>query len=101
VEGSVRQLVPPLLVVGLMGLGYGALIFPLAALLEEGLVLCYLLSNGLVSSVIAWRQRIGWRTAMALPLAFATIHLCWGLGFWASLPSALFAGTISLEGDLV
>jgi hypothetical protein len=49
----VRQLVPPLLVVGLMGLGYGALIFPLAALSEEGLVLCYLLSNGLVSSVIA------------------------------------------------
>lgn len=52
VEGSVRQLVPPLLV-ELMGLGYGALIFPLAALSEEGLVLCYLLSNGLVSSVIA------------------------------------------------
>jgi succinoglycan biosynthesis protein ExoA len=94
-----RQLVPPLFVAGLIGLGCGALIYPPAALMGGGLALCYVLSNGLVSSMITRRQRIGWRTAMALPLAFATIHLCWGLGFWASLPSTLFAGKIAPEDE--
>jgi succinoglycan biosynthesis protein ExoA len=94
-----RQLAPPLFVAGLIGLGCGALISPLAALIEAGLALCYTASNGLASGAIAWRQRIGWRTAVALPLAFATIHLCWGFGFWAGLPSALFAGKILTERD--
>jgi glycosyltransferase involved in cell wall biosynthesis len=45
--------------------------------------LVYVLANLFASALCAWNR--GWRFLPMLPLTFATIHLSWGLGFWAGL----------------
>jgi succinoglycan biosynthesis protein ExoA len=84
-----RQLVSPLFVAALAGLGCGGLISPLLARLWGGLIICYLLLSGLIAISIARRQK-DWRAGVRLPSVFATIHLSWGIGFWASALNTLF-----------
>ena len=49
---------------------------------EAGL-LAYLVANLAVSMRIAGRA--GWRHFLRLPLVFTTLHLAYGLGFWAGM----------------
>ena len=50
--------------------------------IEAGL-LVYLVANLAVSIRIA--SRAGWRHFLRLPLVFTTLHLAYGLGFWAGM----------------
>ena len=69
-----RQLLPPILVVGLGGFGLlafwmpGALLVPVAYL---GLI---------VAGAVARFPKVGW-PAVGMPAALATMHVPWGLGF--------------------
>lgn len=84
-----RQLAAPAFVAGLSGLGLLALLIPGIGWAWLALVAVYLLSGGILAVRLARRQGAGWRVAGWLLLAFATLHLSWGAGFWASLPGAL------------
>ena len=76
-----RHLVAPTFVAW-MALG-GALSVPSRAIrrLWAGTLAAYALGNALASLHAA--RRAGWRTLPRLPLAFALMHVSWGLGFWA------------------
>ncbi len=69
-----RQLAPPTLVVGLMAGVVGALWFPWLFLLPAGYVVA------LVAVGIATVPRRG-LPALLMPVALATMHVSWGLGF--------------------
>lgn len=76
-----RQLMPPLLVLGLVAsVGVGLAGFPRWAL---SVPLTYALA--LIGSAldVSWRRRTA--IALLLPLIFAIMHLSWGLGFLLSL----------------
>jgi len=82
--GSWRRLVPPALVLALVGLSIGALVdqrllWPLAALVGT-----YLASTIGVSSMLAIRRR---NAALLgrLCLAFPCMHLAYGYGLWHRL----------------
>lgn len=94
-----RQLVPPLFVAALAGLGCSALISPWAALGAGALIAIYLLASSLASISIVRQRKSSWQIGVQFPLVFAIIHLCWGIGFWASVPGALFANKTSPQGD--
>jgi hypothetical protein len=77
-----RQLVAPLFVLTLVAAPLLTLMaHTLGQALWLGVLLSYLAVNLVVSASIARRSGIWmlWR----LPLVFATIHVLWGLGFWA------------------
>lgn len=90
-----RQLVPPAFVAGLLGLGVLAGLVPGMGWAWLALVAVYLLISGSVALRLARRRGAGWRVAAWLLAAFATIHLSWGIGFWASLPGALASRPLS------
>lgn len=72
-----RQLAPPLLLLALIAsTAAGLALFPPAAL---ALPLAYLLALAGASIAVARRRRDG--AAFLMPLALATMHLCWGAGF--------------------
>lgn len=72
-----RQLAPPLLLLALIASTVAGLaLFPPAAL---ALPLVYLLALAGASVAVGLRRRDG--AAFLLPLALATMHLCWGAGF--------------------
>jgi hypothetical protein len=60
-----------------------ALFIPWGWLALAGLGGAYLLANLVASLRIASRE--GWRTFWLLPMAFATIHISYGLGFLMGL----------------
>ncbi len=72
-----RQLAAPLLLLALAAsIAAGLALFPPAA---AALPLAYLLTLAGVAIAVALRRRDG--AAMLMPLALATMHLCWGAGF--------------------
>ncbi len=79
---SWRHLVPGLFVLALIGsLIYGAMAgTPLAFLL---VVLPYSLAS--LSTSLWTAARRGWQFAPILPLAYATMHVAYGVGFWAGI----------------
>jgi succinoglycan biosynthesis protein ExoA len=80
-----RQLAPPLLVAALILLGAGGLFWGPLAFTWRGLVVAYLAIATLVATAIIAQTHDTWRVWAWLPVTFVTIHLSWGLGFWASL----------------
>jgi len=80
---SPRQFVPLGFVLGLILTVLLSLITPWGWIALAGLVGIYTLANLSASFLIAKRE--GWRFLPLLPLAFATIHLSYGLGFLVGL----------------
>lgn len=85
-----RQLVPPAFVVSLITTGLlGRFYRPLAVLFRV-IVGAYTALAGLFT--VRTAKVDGWRYLPALPVVFASMHLCWGLGFlWgvARLPQRI------------
>lgn len=79
---SLRQFVPPVLVLSLITSAILAL-YPAFRLLSVLMPLCYLSANLLASFYTASKR--GWRSLTRLPLVFAILHLSYGLGFLAGL----------------
>lgn len=80
---SWRQFVPPAFVAAL-GLSFGAaLLVPHGWLLLLVMSLAYGLANLFATFYTA--RRHGWQHTLGLPLAFASLHLGYGLGFWVGL----------------
>ncbi|MGC8838814.1 MAG: glycosyltransferase family 2 protein [Anaerolineae bacterium] len=96
---SWRHLVPGAFVAGLLGSGLLALVTrqPLWALSVAG---PYVVANGVAS---LWAARRDPRALAFLPLAFATLHLAYGLGFlwglwrWRAHHKELIAGRSSAQ----
>jgi len=75
---AARQLVPPAFVAGVIATGFGGVVLrrPVLALLVAGPYAAIVVVAGLVAS----RRR---PPAFPLvPIAFATMHVAWGVGFW-------------------
>ena len=85
VPGSarLRHWIPPLFILAVVGGLPAALFLPVLRPFYLGGLVCYLLANLVVSCSIA--AGAGWQHLPRLPLAFATLHLAYGLGFWAGL----------------
>jgi GT2 family glycosyltransferase len=79
---SLRQFVPPVFVMALIGSAMLALL-PVTRPLSPVLPLLYLLAN-LSASVITSAKK-GWKHLSYLPLIFAILHLGYGLGFLVGL----------------
>jgi glycosyltransferase involved in cell wall biosynthesis len=79
-----RQALPPLFILGVFGLAVLALFWPLArAALAIGLTLYGLIL--LVGSGPVALQHKDLRLVVGIALAIATMHVCWGSGFWWSM----------------
>jgi succinoglycan biosynthesis protein ExoA len=85
VPGSarLRHWVPPLFVLAVVGGLAAALLLPVLRPLYLGGLALYLVVNVGVSVHTAARE--GWRYLARLPLAFATLHLAYGLGYWTGI----------------
>ncbi len=82
-SGAVRHYAAPALVAGLV---VGALLMPFRRL--RALALAPFVAYGLAlaaASALAARSVRGFRSRLALPAAFAAMHLSWGAGFWEEL----------------
>jgi|Deesub1362B_J571_1020462.scaffolds.fasta_scaffold02302_5 glycosyltransferase involved in cell wall biosynthesis len=75
-----RQLVPPVFVFSLIASIIFLHIFWMVGIIIPSF---YVIAN-LVASFWAAQHR-GWQYLPLLPFVFATIHLSWGIGFWAGL----------------
>ena len=75
-----RQLVAPMFVLSLLVLGVAGIRWPLLAAIVPGVYL----ATATAVSVALGSQR-GWKYTPILPVVFATMHLCWGVGFWAGV----------------
>ena len=76
-----RQAAPALWVALLLALAIGAIFTPLARILLAAFALAYaavLLAAGILRAARLRAAGMVW----ALPLALASMHLAWGLGFW-------------------
>lgn len=80
-----RHLLPALWVAGLM---LGLLCAPFTPWLLAAVVLPYLLIITLTTALLAAAH--GWSLAPRIWLAFPTMHLCWGVGFWYSALRSCF-----------
>jgi succinoglycan biosynthesis protein ExoA len=78
-----RQLAPPAFVSGLLLSAAAAWSLPAAVPIWGGIPLAYTMVNAAAS--IAAGRSSGWAVVPALPLAFAVIHVAYGLGFLAGL----------------
>ena len=75
-----RQLAPPGVTLGLL---LSLLVLPFSRTLACVVPAAYTVASLIAAAVAASRR--GWRYLPLLPLAFATIHLSWGSGFFAGL----------------
>jgi glycosyltransferase involved in cell wall biosynthesis len=82
-SAQARHGVPPLFALAVFGGAVVALLLPALRPVYLGGLLLYALLNLGVSAAIA--ARAGWRHLLRLLLAFATLHLAYGLGFWAGV----------------
>ncbi|MCJ7695775.1 MAG: glycosyltransferase family 2 protein [Anaerolineaceae bacterium] len=80
---SLRQLVPPVFVLGLITLLIMVAILKIGWIVFIGYTGLYLLANLATSIVIACRK--GCKYFWLLPVAFVTIHISYGLGFLLGL----------------
>jgi succinoglycan biosynthesis protein ExoA len=82
-SAQLRHWAPPLFVLGLAGGLLLAVLVPHLRLIYLACLALYVLTNLAVSAGIA--ARVGWQHTLRLPLAFAALHLAYGLGFWAGV----------------
>ncbi len=75
-----RQLAPPALVVALL---FSIGILSVNQMVGSIVPMLYLAANLIASTWTASRR--GWKYLPLLPVVFATIHLSWGIGFFAGL----------------
>jgi glycosyltransferase involved in cell wall biosynthesis len=80
---TARQLVPPVFVAALAGLGVFSIIMPMARLPFVCLGAIY--AAGTVASAISVRGRLGMMARLWLCLAFPTIHFGYGAGYLAGI----------------
>lgn len=85
-----RQALPPVFVLSVLGLFVLGLVWPPARILLGLEVAAYLLVLVLGSLKVAQQQR-DLRLAAAIPLAIATMHFSWGLGFCWSFLTSIFS----------
>ena len=78
-----RQFAPPLFVAGLALLLLSAPVFSASKIVLAATVLAYMMLATLAS--ISASRRTEWKVLPFLPIAFAIIHLSYGLGFLAGL----------------
>jgi GT2 family glycosyltransferase len=78
-----RQFVPPTFVISLLAALILALFTTVGCWLLAGITAAYLAAN-LSTSLVTTAQR-GWKHLLFLPLAYAILHLSYGLGFLAGL----------------
>lgn len=78
-----RQLVAPTFIGALLGGISLAAIIPLIGWLWLLMLSAYLVATGAFSLAVA--RRAGYALFWRVPLVFLTIHLAWGVGFWAGL----------------
>lgn len=92
--GSVRlrQLAPPMAVVGLTGSLLGGILHPALLLPATG----YLAA--LVGTSILGGARHGARSGVRLPLVYATMHLSWGVGFLVGPPKTTTSNAARTAG---
>ena len=79
-----RQVLPPLFVLGLLGLGVFGMVLPSSwtlLLVLVGMYLLVLLARGIVMA--ARRRQSG--MILGIPVALAVFHLCWGAAFLAGV----------------
>ena len=81
-----RQLVAPLFVAALIAGGALSLVNSIVGILWLSMLIAYLAINIAFSIKVA--TRAGFTLFWRVPVIFTTIHLAWGVGFWAGL----FAG---------
>jgi glycosyltransferase involved in cell wall biosynthesis len=82
-SGRLRHYVAPAFVASLLVGVLLALVSPWGRLLLGLAAGSYLLANLAVSILTA--ARFGWQHLPRLPLAFAILHISWGVGFWRGL----------------
>jgi succinoglycan biosynthesis protein ExoA len=82
-QASLRQFVPLLFVLSLIGGIVLAVFVPAARILLLALITSYLLANLTASLITA--SRAGWRLLPLLPVTFAILHVSYGLGFLVGL----------------
>jgi succinoglycan biosynthesis protein ExoA len=85
-----RQLLPPLFVASLAGLGLLSLVWRPAGWLLAAEALAYTLALFAVGLRAAWQKRQP-ALAIGLPLAMGTMHLSWGSAFLWSFVTHIFA----------
>jgi succinoglycan biosynthesis protein ExoA len=78
-----RHWVPPLFTLAVVGGLVAALLLPLLRPFYLAGLALYALSTLAVSARIA--ARAGWRHLLRLPPVFVSLHLAYGLGFWAGV----------------
>jgi hypothetical protein len=86
-----RQALPPLFVLGLLGLTVAWFWLPLAGWLLLTMLIIYSLALMLGGLDVALQQGKAYML-FAIPLAIATMHVSWGCAFLWSLLKNLFAG---------
>ncbi len=84
-----RQALPPVFVLGLIGLALLALLWQPAVWLLLAGVLMYLVVLALAALPPA-RRNADARLVFGIPLAIAVMHICWGAGFLGSVVKSLF-----------
>jgi glycosyltransferase involved in cell wall biosynthesis len=83
-----RQALPPLFVLGLIGLSVLSIVLPLAGMLLAGGLLVYV-SVLILAGLRAAAQQRKPSLLLGLPLAIAAMHVSWGSGFlWSALTSS-------------
>jgi succinoglycan biosynthesis protein ExoA len=99
-SAQLRHWVPPLFALYVLGGLMAAVLRPGLRLAYLAGLLVYLVANLVVSVRIA--ARTGWKHFLRLPIAFAILHLSYGLGFWAGIvrfgPPWRRAMTVEPEG---
>jgi glycosyltransferase involved in cell wall biosynthesis len=80
---SPRQFIPPLFVAALIGASLLAPFAPFGAAPLAVISCCYLAANLLASALTA--SSAGWRLMPLLPVAYASLHISYGLGFLVGL----------------
>jgi glycosyltransferase involved in cell wall biosynthesis len=80
---SLRQFVPPLFVFAILAAVAAGMFFTWGWIVLLGVVAAY----GIAVMVVSWQiaRKKGWRFFVGLLLAFATIHISYGVGFWVGL----------------
>jgi glycosyltransferase involved in cell wall biosynthesis len=82
-SAQLRHWVPPLFALYVAGGLLAAVLFPGLRLAYLAGLLVYLVANLGMSVRIA--SRTGWKHLLRLPIVFTTMHLSYGLGFWAGI----------------
>jgi glycosyltransferase involved in cell wall biosynthesis len=75
-----RQLMPPLFAITLLGTSIMAILIPTSAWVVGGILISYLVVLLLAGVKVAWKQSLP-MAAVGFPLAIMTMHLSWGFAF--------------------